>query len=377
MMRPGGGISTMEKPSIVMDNGAGYSKAGFCSEDRPKFVLRTKVGIPWSELVHEIGHQTLTAGMMAPVSTSLIWKTPIVHGVVVDWNAIEIFWKHIFYRLLKIDPRAHSVLLSDSPASPLVNRELAAELLFESFGVPAMHIAPSCTLSMYSCGRTIGLVIDVGDGTSLTCPILEGYILPCALYRLDIAGETLTHRMRELLRLSGNSFFSHQKSLVRKIKEKTCYVALDYQKELQSDLCLDYPLPDGHILSLTKERFQCPETLLQPKLMGINEPGLHQMAFNSLQKVESSSQQAIQESILLCGGSSLFRGLPERLLNELRRLLTGNSKFNLLVPNPKKRWYAAWVGGAIAASLPTFNSLWVTKEEYKENGPISLHRKCN
>ncbi|XP_029431233.1 actin-3-like [Rhinatrema bivittatum] len=376
MKRAEGGILTMEKASLVIDNGTGYSKAGICSEDMPKCVLRTKVGVPWSELAFEADCQTVCPGRKTPCSNSIIWKAPIVHGVVVDWNLMEIFWKHIFFRVLKIDPGDHPVLLSESPASPLDNRELAAELLFEYFGFPAMHVAPSCILSLYSCGRILGLVIDVGDGTSLTCPVLEGFILPHALYRLDIAGETLTRHLRELLSLSGKTFLIHEKSLVRKIKEKTCYVALDYQKELQRDQYLDYQLPDGQVLSLAKERFQCPETLFQPNLLKVSEPGLHHMAFKSLQKVDSSARMVIQKTILLCGGSSLFPGLPERLQNELRLLLPKNSEFSFLVPDPKKRWYSAWLGGAIAASLPTFHNLWVRKEEYKEKGSIYLHQKC-
>ena len=40
-----------------------------------------------------------------------------------------------------------------------------------------------------------------------------------------------------------------------------------------------------------------------------------------------------------------------------------------------ERKHAAWLGGSILGSLPTMPSMWISKEEYDENGPLIVHRK--
>ncbi|RXM96210.1 Actin-like protein 7B [Acipenser ruthenus] len=105
---------------------------------------------------------------------NLTQKKPIRHGIVVDWDAMERLWHHIFYNELRVAPDDHPIMLTDAPFSPTTNREKATEILFEAFGAPALHMATTALLSLYSCGMTSGLVIGSGAGVSYTCPIQEG-----------------------------------------------------------------------------------------------------------------------------------------------------------------------------------------------------------
>jgi hypothetical protein len=112
------------------------------------------------------------------------------------------------------------------------------EIMFETFEVPAYYLAIQAVLSLYSSGRTTGLVLDAGDGVTHTVPIYEGYALPHAIERNDLAGRDLTEYMRKLLNEVGLNFSSSAESeTIRDIKEKLCYVALDYEAEVACKFC--------------------------------------------------------------------------------------------------------------------------------------------
>jgi centractin len=62
------------------------------------------------------------------------------------------------------------------------------QIFFETFNVPALFVSLQAVLSLYSTGRTTGVVLDVGDGVSHAVPIYEGFAMPHSIMRTDIAG---------------------------------------------------------------------------------------------------------------------------------------------------------------------------------------------
>ena len=190
---------------------------------------------------------------------------------------MEKIWNHTFYVELRVEPDEHPVLLTEAPLNPKVNREKMTTIMFETFNVPCMYVAIQAVLSLYSAGRTTGIVCDSGDGVTHTVPIYEGFSIPHAVSRIQLAGRDLTQFMAKLLTERGYTFTSSaEMEIVRDIKEKLCFVAPDYDQAIKtaadsSSLEKHYELPDGKIITIGSERFRCPEYLFKPLEMNGRE----------------------------------------------------------------------------------------------------------
>lgn len=126
----------------------------------------------------------------------------------------------------------HPVLLTEPPLNPRTNRSTAAQILFETFNIPALYCSIQAVLSLYASGRTTGVVLDSGDGVSHAVPVYEGFAMPNSIQRIDVAGRDVTEHLQTLLRKAGYVFHtSAEKEVVRNIKEKCCYIPLDPRKE--------------------------------------------------------------------------------------------------------------------------------------------------
>ncbi|GAA98384.1 hypothetical protein E5Q_05070 [Mixia osmundae IAM 14324] len=371
--------SVLVNQPIVIDNGSGTVKAGFAGSDHPACFFPAYVGRPkHTRVMAGSVEGDIFIGKRAQELRGLLkLKYPVEHGIVTDWDDMERIWNHIYTEELRTLSEEHPVLLTEAPLNPASNRDVAAQVFFETFNVPALFTSIQAVLALYASGRTTGIVLDSGDGVTHAVPVFEGFSMPHAIRRVDIAGRDVTEYLQLLLRKGGHQLHtSAEREVVRVLKEKTCYIALNPQKEEKEAISTgrseSYQLPDGQIVKLGSERFRAPEILFNPELVGQEHAGIHQIIVDSINRTDLDLRKTLFSNIVLSGGSTLTKGFGDRMLAEVKKLAMKEIKIKIFAPPERK--YSTWIGGSILAGLSTFKKMWVSADEYQED-PGIIHKK--
>lgn len=262
------------------------------------------------------------------------------------------------------------------------------------------------------------LLIDSGYSCTTITPIFQGRPLQSAIRRLDVGGKLLTNYLTRLLSLRHYDM-RNDTYIVNDIKEKTCYVSLDFKDDLEktwkgtrgerresymtgAGIAKDYVLPDFHtrtegivrdydstltakqrklahaasnedVLTLRNERFVIPEILFSPSDIGMQTPGLADLVYQSLQALPVGLWPGLLANIYVVGGNAQFDGFIQRLQREI--IVRVPDECNVRVARPMDSISSTWRSAAKFARHPHADRLAVTKQEYEENGAAWVARK--
>lgn len=442
--------------TLVLDNGAHTIKAGFVTADaaeEPRVIPNC--------IARDRARKTYVASDVARCKDfgEITFRRPVEKGYVVNWEAQKEIWDHEFFGRdapQKCDPAETRLVLTEQPNALPALQTNCDQMVFEEFGFASYYrgigkktlvvseeedrtdvsiFLPAPSFNAYddiqTTFRTPGhdsssaklpvelmLLIDSGYSFTTITPIFQGRPLQSAIRRLDVGGKFMTNYLTRLLSLRHYDM-RNDTYIVNEIKEKSCYISLDFKGDLEktwkgtrgekrepyltgAGIAKDYVLPDfdarpegivrdydatttakqrkltaaasnEDILTLRNERFAVPELLFNPSDCGMNTPGLADLVHQSLQSLPVGLWPGLLANVLVVGGNTQFEGFIIRLQKELVARVP--DQCIVRVARPENPICSTWRGAANFARHEHAARLAVTKQEYDENGAAWVARK--
>jgi len=396
-------------PVIVLDNGSGYLKAGFSNKTTPEVCIPALVGreiLRYGEkidlnkiketksksdqkkmikqLIKERHLKEIMIGDEIIGFRSLLdLSHPVSEGVITDEEDLFRLWDYTITKKLGIeDPSDKKIIVTEAPLNPLDNKLKIFEILFEKIGVGAINVEPQAKCSLFAEGIDTGIVLDSGDGVTHCIPVSDGAILKHSIERMDIAGRHVTEYLVRLLQKKGYAFNSSADfDFVRELKEKYCFVSNDIENDRLLERTTTFYnsyhlLPDESRIRISDEKFEAPEILFNPSLIGKEYDGIPEMMMKSINNCPIDSRAGLYGGIVLSGANTLFPGFASRIENEIKKLYKQSAlklakekkiKINIHVIDSPKRKYSVFYGATIIANHYNNSSnddYWITREEW-------------
>jgi len=286
------------------------------------------------------------------------------------------------------------------------------QIFFEEYEVASFARYDPATLSAYQyeleTKSNYVLVIDSGFSFTHIVPFYQGKKLLDGMTRIDVGGKLLTNQLKSVISYR-QLLVMNETYIINELKENVCFVSLDFQEDMkkarlsisENPYAIDYILPDYNeikqgyvqppsstsadnlkknvakqqqqIVRMNVERFTIPEILFRPSMIGIDQAGIAESIYNSVEELPEHIRPSLYNNILLTGGNCLFPNFKERLENELRSMIKDDYPLRITLPeNPIT--YALNAGVTLTNSSD-YASYCVTKREYDEQGVAICHRK--
>jgi actin-like protein 6A len=408
--------------AVVLDVGASNFRSGFSGEDVPRVFEQSTFQFPVDADV-DMGSRSRPAYSPANFlfpSSDCRFKHALqpdvkVAAIDVDADVLEQIIRYSFFnagRTLNIDVSDSPLIMTEPNRTNDRYRRTCLETSFEKFGFPAASLLKRACGSAFASGKQSGLIVDVGASMTSVTPVFDGFVLqkPTAEF-YGIGGDLLDNILDELLKrkkVNVHPFYKQTQgvdakyltasrlAVVRELKHEVCKMSgtslssvtgfanwhLTLQGEGASAAC---KLPDGTELDLAPFHQVLPELLFDPTPIGsiphmghmaTGFSGIGTAALECVANCDIDARKAVSSDVILCGGSSLFANMPDRLLKFIQT--PDNGKTNNLVPLVKPKVTAApvavdrmstsWLGCSIVASCATFQHLWISKRQFEEEG---------
>lgn len=410
-----------EIPSIVIENGSAWTRVGYAGEPSPRHIITTRYGLNNGKFYFGDDVNEFSPGKEI--------YSPVVSGVVQDWNAIEKNWEYCYDELLNIgkpgtEATTETPLATTAPTwNSGSNKNKAAELAFEKFGVPYFTIFKNPVCTAYNSELPTSLVVDVGSSVASVTPISDGNAIQKASLYTRFAGDFLTMHISTMFGIRGidavpafkikrktlldlnqkpdpettyrrfqaaditPSYEAYQTDrLIDEFKETTACVSDTIYQEgsLVSRVSRSFEFPDGFNTVFTSERYTTSEALFRPMhypLPNVSLPngsfGISELILQSLAKTElpHESIKILLNNIIICGGTTLLKGFADRLNSDLSAAYPHVPVRILQQSSPAPQQQTVWTGASILASMGHFEQNWVSKQEYEELGDDIVDKK--
>lgn len=160
---------------------------------------------------------------------------PIARGVIADREEILPIWENVLFKKLEACRGQYQILIAENPIDKKQDRLFLADTFFEKFSADAIAIMNGACLSLFSTGKTKGLVVEIGEGAAHTVPIFEGFALQHAALTTDMAGRDITDLLLQGIEKKGVKIDPNMIEYIKDIKEKMCTIPLHYEKAVNTD----------------------------------------------------------------------------------------------------------------------------------------------
>jgi actin len=369
---------------IVLDNGESNVKAGFNGENAPRVAIPTVIGYSKNNLLNIIEDKDkYYIGNDALINSSCLNLNYPLKNAKLDSEKMEKVWSHIFFNELKVKPENHNVFITESLFNSAKERQEMAEIMFEKFSIFNIHIEPQPVMTLYSTTKTSGLIVESGEGMTQIVPIYEGYLIKNGIKANNLAGNLLTNYFMKKMESKLKPYnLSNPFLIAKRIKEKFSEVSVSADKNPnQSSVRNENPnsffdLPDGNLIEVKNEKNEIPEILFDPSCFDLDLQPIQEMIYDSIQEVDINLRSGFLNNIVLGGGNTMIKNFPERLKNELNKIYKFPDERNIIKINAQnERLYSAWIGASVVCSISNFQQMWISKNDYEEEGANIINKK--
>eukprot|EP00890_Picochlorum_soloecismus_P004661 jgi/Picsp_1/5196/NSC_02559-R1_actin-related protein arp7 len=371
-----------ENSCVVIDLGSQDIKAGFAysfpSEYEPQIVLPNAV----------IAEQDIPQALEHEEKGSLYYVRPIVQGEIKDFEGLEAVIRQVlYYQSGWSEGSEENVVIVEPALTPRLDRERLTQILFEKFNVNSLFVTDAAVASLYSVGKTGGIVVDIGYEKIDVVPVIDGLAQPSSATRIPFGGRHLTEKLQDFLKHKDTRVSFEEAEI---LKLDICNREKAAEAGTSDAVAHEFCLPDGQRISLQEEIESMQSLLLDPTLSGLDMPTVAETCINAGMVTtvhgERDSRRALMENIFVCGAGSGFPGISESLLKRVTEISHASlppalrSSMEYMPKHSRAR--AAWFGGAaigkvVHSQTNQMQNQTVSKFEYHEYGPTVIHRKCS